>query len=600
MLPRLLKELHGPSFYAPQAGWFLSAEWMSWQSFSSVHRAMIAGLLPELPGFLRQAFPDCLLSIHASPAEACLEMAGWMLESIELRARWIAPFGGCEAGYFIRGQYHDLIGQSLQVSVNVLLNYFRLNGVVEPDACHRDSVLLLRKRVQYALSYAFSNAINAHASQLGLPVRFPIHALTIAPLPPLLQIGIGAKSRLLNGTGTDGDSFTGVHVCSLKHKCHEFLTGLGYSMPRQSALLRDFSADDLLREAAAIGYPCVVKPCDKDGGIGVTLDVQDSSTLLHAANKAYDSTSQGILLEEQVPGDYHRLYVIGGGLVRILRFQPPYLLGDGHRSVKAILNAPATDSESPGAVVAQSVVSIEDQSVLARLSTQGLCPESIPSSGQMVILRADLEDRSDWSLTSFTSQIDGSLSRLARGISRALGLENVGIDVISPDITLPPLQRRLWVIELNPIQLLHPAWASVFLEQLFASYEDARIPIKVVVYSEYGFVVSELQASLEEHSADVWAVPKRLEARFAALDDLVQDQRFYFYRHPREVLLNRDVRSIIFLMDWEELEQNGLPVLHMDQLQLIGSLSGARLEQWESLLKRLGLHQPDQYCCDLP
>ncbi|MAR07341.1 MAG: hypothetical protein CL862_09590 [Cyanobium sp. NAT70] len=344
----------------------------------------------------------------------------------------------------------------------------------------------------------------------------------------------------------------------------------------------------------------MVKPCDSDRGLGVTTDVQDNVMLLQAANKAYAATSLGILLEEQVPGDYHRLYVIGGELVRILRFRPPYLIGDGLKSVKAILSAPVTDKELPGAVLAQSAVSIEDQSVLTRLAIQGLSPESIPSFGQIVILRADLEDRSDWSVSSFSFQIDENLSRMARGISRALGLENVGIDVISPDITLPPSLRKLWVIELNPIQLLHPAWASVFLEQLFASYEDARIPIKVVVHSEYGFGVSALQASLEEHSADVWAVPKRLEARFAALHDLVQDQRFYFYRHPREVLLNRDVRSIIFLMDWEELEQNGLPVLHMDQLQLIGSLSGTRLEQWESLLKRLGLHQPDQYCCDLP
>ena len=600
MLPELLRELHGPSFYAPQAGWFLSAEWMSWQSFSSVHRVIIAGLLPELPGFLRQAFPDCLLSVHVSPAEACLEMAGWLLESIELRARWIAPFGGCEAGYFIRGQYHDLIGQSLEAAIHILLCFFRSNGLGQLLDHHRESALRLRKQAACALSDAFSNAIACHAVQLGLPVDWPIDELTVGSLPPLLQIGFGVNSRLLNGTCTDKDSAIGVNVCKLKHKCHDLLAGLGYPMPRQSSLLGECTSDDFIQEAAAIGYPCVVKPCDSDSGVGVTIDVRDHSTLLQAAAKAYASTARGVLIEEQVPGDYHRLYVIGGELVCISRFRPPCLVGDGVRSVRAILNTPASESLKPGGVVVQSAVSIEGQSVLSQLALQGLSPQSVPACGQVVVLRSDLEDRSDWSVTSFTSKIDWTLSSMACGIAQALSLENAGIDVISPDITQPPMSRRLWVIEVNAFQLLHPAWASVFLEQQFPSYEDARIPIKVFVHVEDRFHLSELQKSLEEHSTDSWAVPRRLEGQFVSLNYLLNDQKFCFYHHPREVLLNRDVRSIIFLIDWDELAQNGLPVLHVDQLQLIGSLSGTRLQQWEDLLKRLGLHHVDQFCCNLP
>ena len=110
---------------------------------------------------------------------------------------------------------------------------------------------------------------------------------------------------------------------------------------------------------------------------------------------------------------------------------------------------------------------------------------------------------------------------------------------------------------------------------------------------------ADLLNSLNEQPYDIWAVPKNLVDKHVLADDILNHELFYCYKHPREVLLNRDLQSAVFLIDWHELSQTGLPVMYIDQLQMIGSLSGTRLEQWNNLSIRLGLSKSSQSCCNL-
>ncbi len=593
---KLIREFHGSNFYTPRSGWFLSADLKVWQAYGSIHRVMIFGLLSDLAIFLGETFTGFKPSVHCSPFEACLELADWLLGPIDLKIQFFPGANKLEAGCFVFSSYHDLAGESLRSSVSVLFDFFQnsIDGHVVTLQC--DSALSLMRRAELIMADAFSNAVVVHAAQLGLNIDF--HVPIIGQFP-LLQIGLGANSRILSATGTDRDSYIGVRLCGQKPKCNEFLRALGCQVPKSVYLEGKLSFDTIIQKASAIGFPCVVKPSDRDNGIGVTTDVCDSTALLQAVERAGASTSMGVLIEEQVPGDYYRLYVIGGDLISIKRMRPPFLLGDGIRSVQDILNSPSSPSELPGGVVTGSVVSIEDPSVLSQLALQGLSAESIPKSGQRVVIRSDLVDRQDWSSKSFDSKIDFSLSSMARRISRALGLENVGIDVISTDITSLCSSRKIWVIDVNPFQLLHPAWATIFLDQVFSVCEEAKIQIKVIVFSGDTLDFADLLNSLNEQPYNIWAVPKNLVDKHVLADDILNHELFYCYKHPREVLLNRDLQSAVFLIDWHELSQTGLPVMYIDQLQMIGSLSGTRLEQWNNLSIRLGLSKSSQSYCNL-
>ena len=593
---KLIREFHGPNLYTSRSGWLLSADMKLWQAYGSIHRVIMFGLLSELSAFLRETFTGLKPSVHHSPFDACLELADWLLGPINIEIKFVPSTRNLEPAYFIFSSYHELTGEALSASVDILFAFFRKKVVENSVDIQPDCALSLKRQAELAMSDAFSNAVVVHTAQLGL--HLDRHVPIIGEIP-VLQVGIGAKSKILSATGTNYDSYIGTRLCGQKQKCNAFLSALGFPVPRNVFVQGKLSIGTLIQKASAIGYPCVVKPSDRDNGIGVTTDVRDPAALVQAVAKAGASASNGVLIEEQVPGDYHRLYVIGGKLISIKRLRPPFLIGDGFRSVQDILNSPASHSELPGGVVTGSVVSMSDPSVLFQLTRQGLSAESVPKSGQKVLLRSDLVDRQDWSTTCLTSKIDFNLSSMARAISRALGLENAGIDVICPDITLPCSTRKIWVIEVNPFQLLNPAWATIFLEQLFPSQEDARIPIKVIVCSDGALNSSDLIASLNEQLFNVWAAPKSLADKNTLADDIAHDEHFYCYKHPREVLLNRDLHSAVFIIDWHTLLQNGLPTIHMDQLQMIGSLSETRQKQWENLLIRLGFHESSQSCCEL-
>ena len=560
----------------------------------------MVGLVPEISVFLSKRFPGYRPSFFYSPFEVCLEIADWLLGPVNHRVWYVPATSNHGAGFFTYSSYHELTGQALHCAVNILLNFYQELDDVDSLNQHIDNAIRLNRTIKSVLSNAFSNAVVQQATQLGLHIDFPVAFTSPVLVPQVVQIGIGSNSRILHETGTDRDSYIGVKLCRQKHKCNDLLTRLGYKVPRNILLQGQLSSDTLVRKASVIGYPCVVKPCDKDNGLGVSINVCDSTALVSAAVKAGACSSNGILIEEHVPGDYHRLYVIGGELVNIMRLRPPFLLGDGLKSIRDILNSPTCHEEKPGGLVAGAVISLDDPSVASCLAHQNFCAESVPKSGQIVVLRSDLVDRSDWSPTFFTSSIDLNLSKMACGIARAIGLDNVGIDVISPDITLPCSSREIWVIDVNPFQLLHPTWADVFIKQFSTSIQHSRIPIEVIVCTDNIFDSPEFVDSLATQSFDVWAIPKDFVNRSDFTDKITSDSRFYCYDHPREVLSNRDFRSIVFLIDWHELLEKGLPVMHIDKLQLFGTLDEKKLELWEKLLKQLGYYSLDQSFCDLP
>lgn len=92
-------------------------------------------------------------------------------------------------------------------------------------------------------------------------------------------------------------------------------------------------------------------------------------------------------------GDHHRLVVFNYQLLRVLRLDPPHLIGDGERSITQLLDASQSASAGPGAIMTGADRPSQlTEAVLACLDQQGLAPEDVPISGQRVVLQFDLAD----------------------------------------------------------------------------------------------------------------------------------------------------------------------------------------------------------------
>ncbi|MFM7314368.1 MAG: hypothetical protein ACKO0M_14600 [Cyanobium sp.] len=601
----VLHELTGPGLTSTLSGWWLDLDGSAALGLGSGTKEAWNAFRLAFPARVERLIPGLSCPVPEQPVDCCVLLALRLAQPIRLRCLPIpnpaAPHGPVRRA-LIRSPYHELAGEALTLAEAMLREIAQPGGSSRRhgEPWHHDFVRI-QKRAQALTSHAFTNAVLAHAGQRGLPVTI-LHDQLVAC--PLLQIGTGSRSRLLTSSCLDSDSYIGGHACRNKAYLQHILSRLGYPVPRHIRLPRTATAARLMEAVRAVGYPCVLKPMDAELGAGVTIDIRDEAMPLKAAERAREVAKVGLLLEEQVPGDYHRLVVIEGQLVRVTRCRPPHLIGDGRRSIRSILAEPGSAESQEGAVLCQGQTPTLNDTTLHQLQAQGWTPDDVPAAGAYVVLRCDLMNREDWVCQPMLHRVDQSLHRLALGISKALGMANVGIDVLSPDISQPGGLRQLWVIEVNAIQRLHPGMAPLALQTIFPSSRSAHIPVAVIVCADEQTWpdAATLARLMQEHPGYGLALPARLGTR---LDpeirvDLERQRPVFLYRHPREVLLNGCLDAVLFLIDWRELSQSGLPAPWVNQLRLLGRPPNGMAKPWQRLLACVEPQSADGSSCQLP
>src|SRR5690606_21687408 len=86
-----------------------------------------------------------------------------------------------------------------------------------------------------------------------------------------LQAGYGTNGVALSGSITEETSSIGVHFAREKSKANALLARAGFPIA-EGGLVRDLAHAHQLAEA--LGYPVVVKPADRDGGMAVSSDIR--------------------------------------------------------------------------------------------------------------------------------------------------------------------------------------------------------------------------------------------------------------------------------------------------------------------------------------
>ena len=221
-------------------------------------------------------------------------------------------------------------------------------------------------------------------------------------------------------------------------------------------------------------------------------------------------------------------------------------------------------------------------SVLELLADSGFTPDDIPPAGMRLLLSFDLENRGDWVYSEWLERTHPSLLQMAVAIARTVALSNVGVDIISTDITCSLHRGVTKVIELNVIQTLNPRWAATFVARLLPPDQPNHIPVRVVVCASEADWPGPpwIERALQACPGYGLAVPHRLRHRFDH-ESLSSDCNLIAYEHPRQPLMNRSLDGLLFLIDWQEFSRSGLPAAQgVVQLELLGSLPAQQADQW--------------------
>lgn len=226
-----------------------------------------------------------------------------------------------------------------------------------------------------------------------------------------------------------------------------FLDRFGYRVPRHRLLFSDAYRSQIARRkpdsaarmpgrdsaaaiAAELGFPLIVKPNDRSQGQGVEL-VADHEDL-HRALEAGFRLSDRVLLEEYCQGDDFRVVVLDGEAVAAYQRVPFHIVGDGTRSVAALLRGEQEAFRAAGRTVP---VPLDDDRMVRRLRRAGLDLDSVPAGGRVLRLLDNANLSSGGDCIDLTGRLHPDFRRLAVAATSDMGLRFCGVDLLAGDPT---------------------------------------------------------------------------------------------------------------------------------------------------------------------
>ena len=459
--------------------------------------------------------------------------------------------------------WHEPLGEALELCRSLIAAAL-FDGAQEERQALATALQTLRQRVLDVQNDRLATAVIQAARRRGIAVSLVSDLMTPYPL---LQLGTGCRSRLLSYSASDGESALGANICGNKQLSHTLLQRLGIPVPHQALVPIDAGTELLRRVLAQVGDPCVVKPASQEQGRGVSLNIRGVEALRQAIARAGGYGDAAVLVEQQCPGTYYRLVVLNQQLAWLVQSEPPFVIGDGKLNITALLEqanqARLHKPKAPWLPTSSEAAAIH----AAALADQGFTPTSIPKAGQKVVVTAiNPEQRKDWVRQELLPhEIDPSYSAMASAIAKTLAMSNLGIDVLSTDIRRPLQDPGSVVLELNHRQELGAVWSQRLIEELFPDQSPPHIPIKLVVLGHPSeWRSSWLEGGVSPHPTAL----SPMVAQWLESDHGAATAGTLRYRHPRELLSNRAIAGLTWVISWDEMVQQGLPCQGISRLLL--------------------------------
>ena len=328
----------------------------------------------------------------------------------------------------------------------------------------------------------------------------------------MLQLGYGANQKRIQATLSNKTSILGVELACDKEGTKTILDNAGVPVPRGTVIQY---LDELEQAIADIGgYPIVIKPLDGNHGRGITIDINDPLD----AEEAYDlashaSKSRSVIVERYYQGNDHRVLVIDNKVVAVAERVPAHVIGDGKSTVKELIEITNQDPKrGNGHDNVLTKISIDSTSQ-AVLEKQGYQLNSVLPSGKTAYLRATANLSTGGVAIDRTDEIHPENVWIAQRVSRIIGLDIAGIDIVTSDISQPLKSTGGVIVEVNaaPGFRMHAApseglprnvGASV-LEMLYPNNAPSRIPIVAITGTNGKTTTTRLTAHIYRQTGKV-------------------------------------------------------------------------------------------------
>ncbi len=321
-----------------------------------------------------------------------------------------------------------------------------------------------------------TRAIIVEAKKRGIPVT-PIH-----PEWSMFQLGYGKELSNISATVTSKTSLLSADIAKDKYMTKKILADRGVHVPKGEIVT---NMGDAVAAAKKIGFPLVVKPLDSHHGHGVITNITRMEDV-KLAFKVASRYSRKIIVEEYVEGDDYRFLVINGKMVAAAKRVPPYVIGDGKRTIKELVDELNKDPlRGPGHENYLTIVKLGEEEI-NYLRHQGFRVTDVLPAGIKVYLRKNANLSTGGTAEDVTDDICPEIAREIERAARIIGLDVCGVDAIIKDSKKPLGRGNGAIIEINAApglrMHLRPTCgkprnvAKAIIDHLFSD-GDGRIPV---------------------------------------------------------------------------------------------------------------------------
>ena len=376
----------------------------------------------------------------------------------------------------------------------------------------------------------------------------------------LVQLGQGAAQRRIWTAETDRTSAIAEGISRDKDLTKQLLAAAGVPVPEGRTVE---SAEAAWDAAEDIGLPVVVKPSDGNHARGVSLNLKTREEVMQAFVAAEAEGSE-VIVESFVPGQEHRLLVVGGKVAAATRGEIIRVGGDGKSTIAQLIETQVNTDPRRGEeeTLPLETLRVDDPVLLLLLQRQSLTPQSVLPRGQSAVVQ-----RTGNMAIDVTGQVHPDIAEQMALAARVVGLDIAGIDLVVEDIAKPLAPQGGAIVEVNagPGLLMHlkPAVGraqpvgEAIVEHLFPGHESGRVPIVGLIGDGQSALAPRLIAALLQLNGQQTALACR-DGLFLGARQLQKTDARGMDAGER-MLINRTVEAAVLETSARHILTEGLP-----------------------------------------
>ena len=302
----------------------------------------------------------------------------------------------------------------------------------------------------------------------------------------LVQLGYGINQMRFQATITCKTSSIAVDIACNKEQTKKMLEMASIPVASGSICIDEDSLAEVIQK---IGYPIVLKPLGGNHGKGASINVTNWEDAVAGLTFA-QAYGKRVIVEKFITGFDFRILVIDNKLVAAAKRVPAHVIGNGADNIQQLIDTTNLDPRRGYGhenVLTQIDVDRDTEDLLEKLK---YTLQTIPRIGEIVFLKSTANLSTGGTSVDVTDMMHPENIFLAERISRVIGLDVCGVDIMAENLTQPLKENGGVILEVNaapgfrmhlaPSEGLPRNVAAPVIDMLYPPGKSCRIPIIAV------------------------------------------------------------------------------------------------------------------------